>query len=170
MTVSDGTKESTGIQPYVDQNAAAPTPSPAPATRRLVVLTPEGCRERLEAAHVGRVVFVDGRGPVALPVNYCVFDGNIVFRTAANSSLLASSYAGRVSFQIDDIDEDDRVGWSVLATGHVERATGETGLRALQELGVDPWAEGHGTEYLQLVVRNVTGRRLAVDDAHESRH
>ncbi len=128
-------------------------------------LTSEECWARLDAGRVGRVVFVDARGPVALPVNYRVFDGDIVFRTAPQSSLLASSSAGRVSFQIDDIDDRHRVGWSVLATGRVERATGATELRALQELGVDPWAEEGRTQYLRLIVGHLTGRRIAAVDA-----
>jgi nitroimidazol reductase NimA-like FMN-containing flavoprotein (pyridoxamine 5'-phosphate oxidase superfamily) len=133
------------------------------AKRRIEVLAPDQCWRLLEAGRVGRVVFVDARGPVALPVNYRVFDRDIVFRTAPDSSVLASSSAGRVSFQIDDIDEHHRVGWSVLATGRVERASGATEVRAVEGLGVDPWAEGR-TEYLRLVVGVVTGRRLAVVD------
>jgi len=146
-----------------------PTPSSPPGDRHLLALTPEECWARLEAAHVGRAVFVDARGPVALPVNYGVFNGNIIFRTAAQSSLLASSYAGRVGFEIDNIDEGHRVGWSVLASGHVERADGETELRTLQSIGVEPWAEGPRNEYLRLVVSDVTGRRLALPDEGSAR-
>ncbi len=138
------------------------------AASQLVTLTADECWERLQAGHVGRVVFVDGDRPVALPVNYCIFDRDIVFRTAASSSVLASSYAGHVSFQIDDIDEHQRAGWSVLATGSVQRADGQTELRALQEIGVDPWVEGPRTLYLRLVVRSITGRRLMLADRSSS--
>jgi hypothetical protein len=128
----------------------------------LAALTPDECRERLADSHIGRVVFVDARGPVALPVNYRVLDQDIVFRTAAFSSVLASSYVEWVGFEVDKIDESRHIGWSVLATGRIRVVDDETELRVLQELGVKPWAEGPRTQYLRLSVRDVTGRRLFV--------
>jgi nitroimidazol reductase NimA-like FMN-containing flavoprotein (pyridoxamine 5'-phosphate oxidase superfamily) len=141
-----------------------PTPEPEEATtrRRLAALGPEECRARLAHAHIGRVVFVDGRGPVALPVNFGVLDDDIVFRTAASSSLLASSYVDRVGFEVDEIDERRREGWSVLVTGAVRLVTDETELDTVRQLGVAPWAEGERTRYLRLRVRTITGRHLVV--------
>ncbi len=140
----------------------APEPEELPARLRLAALSPEECRARLTRARIGRVVFVDGRGPVALPVNYGVLDEDIVFRTAASSSLLASSYVDRVGFEIDEIDERRREGWSVLATGSVRHVTDETELDAVRQLGVAPWADGERTQYLRLRVRTITGRHLVV--------
>ena len=140
------------------------TPEPEEAARSTSTgaLGPEECRARLAQAHIGRVVFVDGRGPVALPVNYGVFDDDIVFRTAASSSLLASSYVDRVGFEVDEIDERRREGWSVLVTGTVRQVTDEAELRAVRQLGVVPWAEGERSQYLRLEVRTMTGRHLVV--------
>jgi nitroimidazol reductase NimA-like FMN-containing flavoprotein (pyridoxamine 5'-phosphate oxidase superfamily) len=140
----------------------SPASEPAAAPGRLETLSADECRARLAAGRIGRVVFVDGRGPVALPVNYRVFEGDVVFRTAAISSLLGSSYVDRVGFEVDDVDEERRVGWSVLVTGRVRLVDDPAELRALQELGVTPWAEGPRTQYLRLAVRNITGRRLVV--------
>ena len=139
-----------------------PEPEELPARRRLAALGLEECRARLAQTHIGRVVFVDGRGPVALPVNYGVLDDDIVFRTAASSSLLASSYVDRVGFEVDEIDERRREGWSVLVTGTVRLVTDEAELRAVRRLGVAPWAEGERTQYLRLRVRTMTGRHLVV--------
>lgn len=139
-----------------------PEPEELLARRRLGALSPEECRSRLSQARIGRVVFVDGRGPVALPVNYGVFDEDIIFRTAASSSLLASSYVNRVGFEVDEIDEHRREGWSVLVTGTVRLVTDEAELRAVQQLGVVPWAEGERSQYLRLEVRTITGRQLVV--------
>ena len=41
------------------------------------------CDQLLASGGVGRVVMVDERGPVAVPVNFALLDGDIVFRTAA---------------------------------------------------------------------------------------
>ena len=139
-----------------------PEPEKLPARRRLEALGPDECRARLAHAHIGRVVFVDGRGPVALPVNYGVLDDDIVFRTAASSSLLASSYVDRVGFEVDEIDERGRQGWSVLVTGSVRHVTDVAELRAVRQLGVVPWAEGERSQYLRLRVRTMTGRHLVV--------
>ena len=132
--------------------------------RRLAALGPDECRARLARTRIGRVVFVDGRGPVALPVNYGVLDEDIVFRTAASSSLLASSYVDRVGFEIDEIDERRREGWSILVTGAVRLVVDEDELRSVQQLGVVPWAEGERGQYLRLAVRTITGRHLVVAD------
>ena len=90
-----------------------PEPEEVPARLRLAALGPDECRAQLARNRIGRVVFVDARGPVALPVNYGLLDDDIVFRTAASSSLLASSYVTRVGFEVDEIDERHRAGWSV---------------------------------------------------------
>ncbi len=103
---------------------------------------------------------------MALPVNYRVLDGDIVFRTASFSSLLASTYVDRVGFEVDEIDERRREGWSVLATGSATLVTDEAELNSLRSLGVTPWAEGPRTQYIRITVRAISGRRLTIDDAH----
>jgi len=127
---------------------------------RLEELTADECRTRLAHGAIGRVVFVDARGPVALPVNYRVLDGDVVFRTATFSSLLASAYVDRVGFEVDEIDERRRQGWSVLATGSVRAVTDPAELAALEQLDVKPWAEGPRPRYLRITVRKISGRRL----------
>jgi nitroimidazol reductase NimA-like FMN-containing flavoprotein (pyridoxamine 5'-phosphate oxidase superfamily) len=61
------------------------TPAPDPvrdsAQRQLGSLSEEECQTQLARGQIGRVVFVDGRGPAALPVNYRVLNDDIVFRT-----------------------------------------------------------------------------------------
>jgi nitroimidazol reductase NimA-like FMN-containing flavoprotein (pyridoxamine 5'-phosphate oxidase superfamily) len=140
------------------------TPAPDPvrdsAQRQLGSLSEEECQTQLARGRIGRVVFVDGRGPVALPVNYRVLNGDIVFRTASFSSLMASTYVDRVGFEVDEIDESRREGWSVLATGRARLVTDNTELRSLQQLGVTPWAEGPRTQYIRIMVRTISGRRL----------
>jgi nucleotide-binding universal stress UspA family protein len=128
---------------------------------RLIELTPDECRALLASHGVGRVVFNDARHPVALPVNYAMDRDDIVFRTAITSSVLASSYVSRVSFQIDEFDARHRVGWSVLATGRVREISDPVELDDVERLGIAPWAGGPRDRYLRLTVRNVTGRRLA---------
>lgn len=137
------------------------------ADRTMRVLSPSECHARLETRIVGRVVFVDVRGPVALPVNYVLDHEDIVFRTEAWSSILATTSAGHVGFEVDDIDEHERVGWSVLASGAVARVEDPSDLQHVTWLGPTPWARGiHGPRdrYLRLSVTQLTGREVVRGD------
>ena len=137
----------------------------APTDERVLVpLSAEECRRLVPREGIGRVVFVDTRGPVALPVNYVVDRGDFVFRTEVWSSLLASTSSGRVSFEVDEIDVQQRLAWSVLATGTVSRVDDPAELRHAMLLHPTPWARGARDQYLRLTVKTITGRRLVRDD------
>jgi hypothetical protein len=69
-----------------------------------------------------------------------------------------------VGFEVDDVDELRKEGWSVLATGTVSEVVDPADLRHVQMLDVTPWAEGARTRYLRLSVRAITGRRLVGDE------
>jgi nitroimidazol reductase NimA-like FMN-containing flavoprotein (pyridoxamine 5'-phosphate oxidase superfamily) len=129
--------------------------------RDLRELSVEECRALLPRRGIGRVVFVDARGPVALPVNFVADHDDIVFRTGSWSSVLATTYAKAVSFEIDEIDLETRTGWSLLATGHVAEVVDPADLRHVELLGVTPWARGPRHRSLRLRVRTLTGRRLS---------
>src|SRR5437879_4978099 len=47
----------------------------------LEVVSAEECRAYLDTHGIGRFVFVDVRGPVAVPVNYRMLGDDVVFRT-----------------------------------------------------------------------------------------
>ena len=97
---------------------------------RLDTLTPEECRELLGHGGVGRIVFHNVRGPVALPVNYRMWNDDVVFRTAALSSLRGARYAQRLSFEVDHIDGAMRQGWSVLVRGYAHEVRDAEELQA----------------------------------------
>ena len=86
-------------------------------------------------AVVGRIGFTGRYGPVVLPVNFKMIDGVVVFRTDGKSSLDEDLRTGitdaeyRVAFEIDQIDETERTGWSVMIRG--PRTTWRTRRNAL---------------------------------------
>ena len=59
-------------------------------------LNPAECRQLLAPGGVGRFLFVADRGPVAVPVNYGMLGGDIVFRTS-ESGRVAGGHAGRLA-------------------------------------------------------------------------
>jgi len=78
------------------------TPSSRPA---LDPLDRAGCEALISPGGVGRVAFDEPRGPIAIPVNFRVLDGDVVFRTAPSAALLESLDDGPISFEVDHIDE-----------------------------------------------------------------
>jgi transcriptional regulator with XRE-family HTH domain len=125
----------------------------------LETLDERECRALLAAGGVGRFVFTAPRGPVAIPVNYRMMEGDVVFLTAEQTSLTDVSDAEPVSFEVDRIDDAMSEGWSVLVTGRVRRVNPDE-LRQLETLDIEPWAGGERTVYLRLKPREVTGRRI----------
>ena len=117
---------------------------------RLDTLTPEECRELLGRGGVGRIVFHDVRGPVALPVNYRMWNDDVVFRTAALSSLRGAQYAQQLSFEVDHIDGAMQQGWSVLVRGYAHEVRDAEELQAVEQLAVEPWAGEDRPVYIRI--------------------
>ena len=114
---------------------------------------------------IGRIAYQSRFGPAVLPVNYKWHGGAVVFRTTRHSALdedLQTGIAGGdylVAFEIDEIDEIGRQGWSVLIQGpahHVSEAERESAERA----GVEPWPAGERELFMRIVPNRVTGRRI----------
>lgn len=75
------------------------------------------CAALLRSADVGRVAWSGPEGISIMPVNYSVHEDRVVFHTAAGSPLAALVEPTEVGFQVDEIDHEARVGWTVLARG-----------------------------------------------------
>jgi nitroimidazol reductase NimA-like FMN-containing flavoprotein (pyridoxamine 5'-phosphate oxidase superfamily)/plasmid maintenance system antidote protein VapI len=125
-------------------------------------LSTEECDGLLSPGGVGRVVLVGERGPVAIPVNFSLLDGDVVFRTAAGSSAAAAD-GQEVGFEVDRIDDAMREGWSVLVTGRARRLVDPEEMARARALGVEPWAGGDRDVYLRLTPDQVSGRRIRVE-------
>lgn len=129
----------------------------------LEVLSEQECRRRLEEAPVGRIAFVHERKPLVLPVNYGIYDEDIVFRTAQGSKLDAARHHPGlpVAFEIDDYDAGRRTGWSVVVQGQLDHVVDRSLIAKLESLKLQPWAEvAERDHWLRIVVERVTGRRI----------
>jgi nitroimidazol reductase NimA-like FMN-containing flavoprotein (pyridoxamine 5'-phosphate oxidase superfamily) len=93
-----------------------PGPGRAGPHPHLDVLSRTGCEAHPAGGGVGRFVFLSAQRPVALPVNFRLVDGDVVFRSRATGSL-AAAVGATVSFEVDQIDEAMSEGWSVLIPG-----------------------------------------------------
>jgi transcriptional regulator with XRE-family HTH domain len=127
---------------------------------RLEALEPAACWERLDGGGVGRVIFDDDTGPVALPVNYRVVDGRFVVRTGEGSLAQAVRSHRPVSLEVDHLDEVAGVGWSVLVRGEATEVTDPRELADLAAVPIVPWAGGDRHVTVRLEPSQLTGRQI----------
>ena len=120
------------------------------------------CRAYLRAGGVGRFLFVDARGPVAMPVNYRMHGGDVIFRTGSDTSLAAGAAQHKVSFDVDHVDDALGEGWSVLVSGEASQVTDPAELDQVRALGIAPWAGGERESFIKIVAREITGRRIRI--------
>jgi len=124
-------------------------------------MTRAECEERLAGGGVGRFVFASGTGPAALPVNFRLLDGDIVFGTRTHGVLTAAVAAdGRVGFEVDQIDDAMSEGWSVAISGRARLVEDPDGLARVAELGIEPWPGGHREAVIRIETETISGRRI----------
>ncbi len=130
--------------------------------RELEDLSPDECFRLLGAASVGRLVYSDDLGPLAVPVNYGMAGQDIVLRVEGGAKRAAMRQPV-LAFEVDHLDEDGKSGWSVLVRGagaEVDPERVPALLRTMDGHFPTPWASGIHNVWLQIVPHKVTGRRL----------
>lgn len=135
---------------------------------RLTELATAECLELLATETVGRVVYCDHRGPLAVPVNYALEDGTILVRTTRGSLAEHLREASTCAFEVDRLDRHLRSGWSVLARGSaaVVRHPASTSPsssspgRSSRARPV-PWVGGVRSLLIRITPTEVTGRRIS---------
>ncbi|HEX6472645.1 MAG TPA: pyridoxamine 5'-phosphate oxidase family protein [Streptosporangiaceae bacterium] len=144
--MSDGTTGSAGSRPQTLDEAEC-----------LRLISPGG---------VGRLAYSGRYGLTVFPVNYVLYEGTIVFRTAHDSPMDEDLRTGianaeyKVAFEIDDIDRGGQGGWSVLVQGAAHHVESEAERAAVRESGVEPWAGGARELYIRIIPTRITGRRI----------
>lgn len=126
----------------------------------LAALPVEECLALLGHAHVGRVVLSINALPAALPVNYRLIGGNIVFRTGSGGKLTAALDRTIVAFEIDHIDDTEHTGWSVLVVGKCHTITDADELAALEDANIESWLPEAPNNYVAIRIDHLSGRQL----------
>jgi nitroimidazol reductase NimA-like FMN-containing flavoprotein (pyridoxamine 5'-phosphate oxidase superfamily) len=120
------------------------------------------CYRLLRTQQVGRLGVNAEHHPLIFPVNYGMDGETIVIRTSPGTKLTAASHAN-VTFEVDEIDQRERSGWSVLVRGLAEEVTDAHApdlVRRTHAAGASPWAPGDHGHWLRLIPQHVTGRRV----------
>jgi uncharacterized protein len=137
-------------------------PDHAPAVAITELDRPE-C-ERLLASHqVGRLgVVADGK-PHIVPVNYATPGGGVVVFRTDPGTILTEASLREVAFEVDEIDAQARLGWSVLVHGFgrdIADAVDAESVR-LRQLPLSTWAPRERQQWFKVIPSDVTGRRLS---------
>jgi nitroimidazol reductase NimA-like FMN-containing flavoprotein (pyridoxamine 5'-phosphate oxidase superfamily) len=125
------------------------------------------CLRLIASGGIGRIGFSGRYGPTVLPVNYQLYEGTIVFRTAQDSATDEDLRTGianaeyKVAFEIDDFDTAARTGWSVLIQGSAHHVDSDAERASVAGAGVDPWPDGDRELFLRITPSRVTGRRVS---------
>ena len=125
-------------------------------------LTEAECLLLLGSVPVGRVAFVVNGPPLVLPVNFTLRGHDIVVQTAAMSPLAELARGHRlVSFEVDDIDEASRLGWSVLCQGPARLMAEADDRDNRDDDLVAPWIGGDRRTLVGISAGGFTGRRIS---------
>lgn len=119
------------------------------------------CRALLEQKSLGRIAFSTSGGLRIFPVNYVLRGDCIVFRTLPYGVIARSIRSADVAFEVDEIDEDLRRGWSVLAVGRCARISDPAEVEAIRrDHSPEPWVGGSRDLYFSITWKGISGRRL----------
>ena len=119
------------------------------------------CRGVLERGTVGRVGICTRDGPYIIPVNYTVLDEAIAFRTSPFSLLASHARGAVVAFEVEHLETDRLLGWSVLARGRAEVVDDPRHVDRIRRLAQPiPWAGGSRNLYVEIIWTTLTGRQV----------
>ncbi len=129
----------------------------------LVELTVEECLALLRRKPVGRVAMTTAAGLRILPVSYSLVDDKIVFRTLPYGEIANNVVDAEVAFEVDELDEDLRRGWSVMAAGRCHRIEDPDEVQRIRATAdPEPWAAGLRHLYFRVDWTTLTGRQVGI--------
>jgi nitroimidazol reductase NimA-like FMN-containing flavoprotein (pyridoxamine 5'-phosphate oxidase superfamily) len=126
----------------------------------LEILAEAECRRLLESVQVGRLVFTSAALPAVRLVNFVVDADTIVFATADGDRRRAAERGDVVAFEVDDIDLDRQLGWTVTAVGHLSVVDADELEELQQALPLRPWPPDLNRHLIRLGIESLDGRRL----------
>lgn len=150
---------------HAHEPGTAANGGPGTGKPHLVDLDRDECLRLISPGGVGRVAFNSPEGPMILPVNYRLFGGAVVFRTATGGKLAQELSTGvegvefKIAFEIDRIDETTEEGWSVIVHGPAHHVSADE-LDSVTASGLESWAGGSREHFMRIVPTRITGRRI----------
>ena len=124
------------------------------------------CMELLSTGRIGRLIYNSRYGPVALPSEYKIHEGSIIFRTYRTTFAEEDLRTGiahaeyQVAFEADQTDPEAREGWLVLVQGTAHHMDTEAERASIADVGLKSWVEGEPEHFIRVDPIHVAGQRL----------
>jgi nitroimidazol reductase NimA-like FMN-containing flavoprotein (pyridoxamine 5'-phosphate oxidase superfamily) len=143
------------------------SPGSGAGTRSVVERLDEAeCMDLLSTGRIGRLIYNSRYGPVALPSEYKIYEGSIVFRTYQvlfteedlRTGIAQAEY--EVTLEVDQTDPDARVGWLVLVWGSAHHMDTEAERASIADIGLRSWVEGEPEHFIRVDPIRIVGQRL----------
>jgi plasmid stability protein len=103
---------------------------------------------------------------MALPVEYTVYEGSMVFRVGQDTFTDEDLRMGiahaeyDVALEIDQIDLPTREGWTVLVRGAAHHVDTEAERVSIVNAGVEPWIEGEPEHVIRINPTAIWGHHI----------
>ncbi len=119
------------------------------------------CLDVLPSVPLGRMAGVVDGEPFVLPVNFALFEGDILIRTNAGTKLHAAITGSVVAFEADHFPNDGLDGWSVLIRGQAREITAAEELARAQAVELRTYAYSDSpNRFIRIPTEKMTGRRF----------
>ena len=128
------------------------------------LLSADVCLQLLQQGSLGRLAFAIAGQPEIFPVNYSMDADVIMLRTAPGTKLRHAPHR-RVAFEVDGIDVDAGVAWSVVVKGILEDITTRSDPFSIarREVRVNTLAPGERKYRLAIYPAQISGRRFPLE-------
>lgn len=122
--------------------------------------------ELLRTERIGHLAYDSRYGPLALPLEYEVFEDSIVFLTYGpffteedlRTGIARAEY--HVHVEVDHLDPEAREGWMVVAAGAAHHVDDEAERAELAKVCLKPWVEGESDHMIRVKPVHVEGQRI----------
>ena len=114
-------------------------------------LDADECWALLAEAEVGRVAWAHAGGILVIPANYRIHDRTIEFQTTEGGALSRLVEPTVVAFEVDEIDAETAMGWSVLIQGQSGPAAVDSDERV-------SWLDGEWPVWVAITPGQISGR------------
>ena len=126
----------------------------------ITVLTEEQCWDLLDGAQPARIAFSAGGIVDIVPVNYVRDSHSVLFRTSQGNKLLGLTVNPHVAFETDARSGDEV--WSIVIHGDARVLEGQADIERAESLGLTPWVPTLKYTWVQIVSKEISGRRFAI--------
>jgi nitroimidazol reductase NimA-like FMN-containing flavoprotein (pyridoxamine 5'-phosphate oxidase superfamily) len=124
------------------------------------------CMKLLSTRRIGRLVYTSRYGPVALPSEYKICEGSIVFRTYRTTFTEEDLRTGiehaeyQVVVEADQADPDAREAWLVHVRGTAHHIDTEAERASIADIALESWLEGEPEHFIRVDPISVRGQRI----------